>query len=140
VHTFCLISANLALRASVAAATAFFFSSNIAEPDPAALVVLNAASPGFLYARVDDTFVFDTLACNCVPLKEDSGTVESEEESEVLVRIAADDVSSFAKSLGICPAVVFTSSSCGVLAMTDGLYLDAFNADLGACFFNAVNG
>jgi hypothetical protein len=126
------------LRASVAAAIAFFFSSNIAEPDPAALVVLNADSPGFLYARVDDTFVFDTLACNWVPLKE--GTVESEEESEVLVRIAADDVSSFAKSLGIGPAVGFTSSSCGVLAMTDGLYLDAFNADLGACFFNAVDG
>jgi hypothetical protein len=116
--TFCLISANLALRASVAAECAIFFSNKIAEPGPPAFADLNDVPPGVFSAREDGTFVM-LLDCSCVPLEKGSEAtvgllIELVEESEIFVGIAAEDDG---------------------FSMTDGLYLDGFNADLGACCF-----
>ena len=88
--TFCLISANLALRASVAAECAIFFSNKIAEPGPPTFADLNDVPPGVFCARVDGTFVF---------LKKGSEAtvdllIEAVDETEVFVSIAADDESS----------------------------------------------
>mmetsp|Transcript_37029 Transcript_37029/g.66648 ORF Transcript_37029/g.66648 Transcript_37029/m.66648 type:complete len:247 (-) Transcript_37029:1031-1771(-) len=113
---FCLISAILALRASEAAACAFFFSSSFAVPAPPNFI-LKADPPGEVFARVDDIFVFCTLDCNALLWVVGLETTaelfdDSIDESDTFdgINCLGASRSSFAKLLGTGLAAGFASS------------------------------